>query len=79
MDFMEYKGYIIQTTPYQLAESLEWEIKISIRGARDDKVLLRSFSASNSYPSREEAIRHCFDFGQRIIDGQVDGSTVADL
>ncbi len=75
----QYKEFEIRPTPYQLLESKEWTIKILIVKHTGDAVVMRDFSASNSFPTKEEAVAACFDFGSRIIDGEVEGCSVLDL
>ncbi len=79
MDRIEYEGYTIQAAPYQLAESLEWEINIYIRREHGDHLSERNFKALDSYPTRDEAVRHCLQFGQQIIDGKENDCSVEDL
>lgn len=78
-DRTEYKGYTIQAAPYQLAESLEWEINLYIQRDHGDHVNDKKFSALDSYPTRDEAVRHCLQFGRQIIDGHHNDCSVKDL
>lgn len=79
MTGLEYKGYEIEAVPHQLADSGEWTIEIAIVRDRGNERKYRKFSSSNTYKTREEAIRHSFDFGKQIIDGKVKDYSVADL
>lgn len=79
MDRTSYKGYEIKAVPYQLADSEEWTVNIVILKHRGGQVASREFSASNTFKSRDEAVKHCFAFGGQIIDGKSENSTVADL
>ena len=79
MDQSEYKGYIIQAAPYQRLESLEWEINIFIGRDHGGHLSERKFSALDSFPTRDEAVKHCLQFGQQIIDGQHDDCSVEGL
>ena len=79
MDEMVYKGYVIRAVPYELADSGEWTVTIHIEKHTGDQVASRPFSASNRFKTRQEAIQHCFAFGQQIIDGRVASCTIADL
>lgn len=79
MDILNYKGYEIHATSYQLAETSEWKIEIHIAVFRNDQIKSRQFIAGNRYKTREEAVQHCFNFGERIICGQVVNLSVADL
>jgi len=79
MTGIEYKGYEIEAVPHQLADSGEWTTEIAIVRDRGNERKYRKFGASNTYKTQEEAIQHCFDFGQQIIDGKVKNCSVADL
>lgn len=76
---MTYNGYEIRTVPQQLADSGEWTLKIVILKHRSDQVASRQFNASSTFKSRDEAVKHCFVFGQQIIEGKAENCTVADL
>ena len=78
-DIIEYNGYEIQASPYQLAESKNWTINIYIFKHRGSYVASKNFSLANSYPSREEAVRYCFDFGKKIIDDRIKDFSVGGL
>jgi|CXWL01.1.fsa_nt_gi hypothetical protein len=79
MDRTSYKGYEIKAVPDQLADSQEWTVNIVILKHRGGQVASRQFSASHAFKTRQEAIQHCFAFGQQIIDGKSENCTVADL
>ena len=79
MDTVNYKGFEIQATPYHLTETGHWRINIHIVRHTGDQVRSREFGANNSYPTREEAVQHCFQFGRQIVDGQATNCSVADL
>lgn len=79
MDAVRYKGFLIQATPYQLADSGEFTINISILHDSGSAITSRNFSASNTLKTKQEAIQHCVEFGPQIIDGKVKNCTVTDL
>lgn len=79
MNGVIYKGYEIRAIPRQLADFGEWTVNLVILKHRNDQVATRSFSASNRFQSRDEAIKHCFIFGLQVIDGKAENCTVADL
>ena len=79
MSRIEYKGYIIHATPYQLAEDKKWSINLHIERHTGPDVADRNFSAANTFPTESEAIQHCFRFGKQIIDEKVKGCSVDDL
>ena len=76
---IQYKDFIIQATPYQLADSGKWAMQVYIRRDTGDSVRSRPFSAANTFDTKDEATVHCINFGKQIIDGQVAGCTVDDL
>jgi hypothetical protein len=79
METIEYKGYEIQAVPNRLADTGLWQIAIQILKHRENDTKVRPFSAGDSYKTREEAIRHCYQFGRQIIDGKSANCSVADL
>lgn len=79
MDGMTYNGYEIRAVPHQLADSGEWTVNIVILKHHSDQVASRQFSASNTFKSRDEAVKHCFAFGRQIIDGKSEKCSVKDL
>ncbi len=79
MDVIQYEGFEIHAAPYHLADSEEWQINLHIFRHRESESKSRNFSAANSYKTREKAVKHCFQFGKQIIDGQSANCSVADL
>lgn len=75
MDRVQYKGYVIEAAPHQLADDNRWTVNVNIERHDDKGVDVRPFSASNTFETREEAIQHCLNFGRQIVDGQVSGCT----
>ncbi len=74
-----YKDYLVQATPYKLADSGEWTINISIWHDTGSQVNIRNFSAANTFKTKEVAIQHCINFGRQVIDGKFKNCTVSDL
>lgn len=79
VDSAYYKGYLIQAAPYQLADSGEFTMDISIFHDTGDALNIRNFSAANTFKTEQEAIQNCIEFGRQIIDGKVENCTVTDL
>ena len=75
MRALPYKGYAIEVRTFQIRGSGRWtlDLLISRRGA------LRSFSGPTTYATEAAAIAGCQEFGQSIIDGQVNNLSVDDL
>lgn len=70
MDRIMYKGFEIEAAPYQLADSKKWKLHIVIWEHKGYESVPRPISVSNSYDTKEEALRHCFDFGKKYIDDE---------
>lgn len=75
-----YKGYLIQPTPKQLRDTLEWTLEIHIArdraGERREQLVT---ARSPTFKTFEEAILGGLRFGRDIIDGKVTGCSVAEL
>ena len=52
MSRIEYKGYIIHATPYQLTEDKCWTINIHIKRHTGSGVNDKNFSAANTFPTK---------------------------
>ncbi len=78
MECVEYKGYVIQAAPFPL-ENNHWKINLYIEKHDDQRVKSRHFFAADKYPTRDEAVGHCLNFGQQIINGEVEGLSVSGL
>jgi len=70
MSTMIYKGSEIEAAPSRL-RSGEWTVKIHILTKQGSNTLSRRCDALDTFPTREEAIRHCFDFGKQVIEGKI--------
>lgn len=77
-NYVHYKGYIICPRPHELVEG-GWSQDLTIRIDTGHQVQDKRFSAANTYPTEEEAIKHCINMGRQIIDGKVPGLTVDNL
>ena len=71
-----YEEFEIQPRPYGLADTGEWKVHINILRHTKEKIINRPFTAGGSCPSKEDAIQLCYDFGKKIIDGEVPDCTV---
>jgi hypothetical protein len=78
-EYVNHEGFRIHAAPHQLADSGEWSLNIYIEIDKLSEIVSGHFFTSDSFKSREDAIAHCFNFGKRIIDGQVEGLSVQDL
>ena len=74
-----YQGYTIQSAPHHLAEDEKWRLRIYISVDDHRGVRTREFSADVVYATEQEADIHGVAYGQRLIDGKVEGRSVADM
>ena len=73
------QGVVIETDPQKNPETGEWGTYLVIRRDHPSGPKIRPFEDGHAFPTRLIAVRHCFDYGAAIIDGNVDGLTVEDL
>ena len=76
---VEYQGYTIESAPHPLADGEKWRLHILISVDDSRGVRTREFSAEVVYATEQEADIHGIAFGQRLIDGKVEGQSVMDL
>jgi PilZ domain len=76
---LEYQGYTIQSSPHHLAHGEKWQLRILISMDNHRGVKTREFSADVLYATEQEADIHGIAFGQRLIDGKVEGQSVMDM
>ena len=69
----EYQGFVIDARPHQLVDDGRWSLAISIERHHGDGDTVLSYSAADTFETKEEAIDYCLNFGRQIIDGKVDG------
>jgi hypothetical protein len=72
-----YEGYAIRSTPQYRSEWEKWQLCIVISIRPHGGVKPRQFSSEILYATEQEADSHGIDLGQRIIDGKVEGLSVA--
>ena len=76
---VEYEGYSIHSAPHHLADGEKWQLCIFISVEDHRGVRTRKFSAEVLYATEQEADIHGIAFGQRLIDGKVEGRSVMDM
>lgn len=76
---VEYQGYTIQSAPHHLADGEKWQLRTFISVDDHRGVKAREFSADVLYATEQEADIHGIAFGQRLIDGKVEGRSVTDM
>ena len=74
-----YEGYAIQSSPRYLDEWEKWQLCIVISFKQHGTMNPREFSSEVLYMTEQEADFHGIVFGQHLIDGKVEGSSVADM
>ena len=74
-----YEGYTIQSSPRCLADREQWQLCIVISVEQPGGVKPREFSSEVLYATEQEADIHGIAFGQRLIDGKVEGRSVMDM
>ncbi len=77
--YMEYLGYTIESVPRQSIQRESWQLRIVIVFEDDRGVQRREFQSDTFYLTEQDADLHGIAFGQRLIDGKVDGQSVADM
>ena len=76
---VEYQGYRIHSAPVHQADGQTWRVRVLISVADTRGVHTREFSPEGAYATHQEADIHGITFGQRVIDGKVDGRSVMDM
>lgn len=76
---VEYQGYTIQSAPHHPVGSKKWQLRIFISVDDHRGVKTREFSVAVVYATAQEADIHGIAFGQRLIDGKVEGRSVTDM
>ena len=76
---VEYQGYTIHSAPQHIPELELWQLHIFI--SVDDHLCIRSweFYPVVLYKTEQEADIHGIAFGQRLIDGSMEGRSVTDM
>jgi hypothetical protein len=77
---VKYQGYTIQSSPRYEANWEKWRLRIFI-SVEDHHQIIRSreFSSEVLYKTEQEADINGITFGQRLIDGKVEGRSVKDM
>ena len=76
---VEYEGYTIHSTPHYQTDLEQWRLRIFISFEDHRGVRTREFSSEVLYATEQEADIHGTTFGQRLIDGKVEGQSVMDM
>ena len=76
---IQYEGYTIQSSPRCRAGGEKWQLCIVIAFEQPSGVNTREFSADGLYATEQEADIHGITFGERLIDGKMEGQSVMDM
>jgi hypothetical protein len=76
---VEYEGYTIHSTPQYQTDSAQWRLRIVISFMDHQGVRTREFSSEVLYATEQEADIHGATFGQRLIEGKVEGQSVLEM
>ncbi len=77
-DYVEYKGYQIIPAPYPLRDG-GYSIHVVIAHHTGPAVRERPFTADGHFDREEDANIAAIEFGEQIIDGEVEGVSVEGL
>lgn len=75
----EYQSYTIESAPQRAPQGEKWRIRIYISVQDSRGIQTREFACDTLYASEQEADLHGIAFGQRVIDGKMEGQTVWDM
>ena len=78
MNVVPYKGFAIEVRTFQVRGSGRWTLDLLI-GRIGKGRSLRAFSGPDTFPTEQDAVAACCEFGRRIIDGKVRDYSVDDL
>jgi hypothetical protein len=67
---LQYKGYRIESIP-QKNQDGNWTINIEIQKSIPNGIDMKPYSTQNSFESIEDAISAGFEFGIKIINGNI--------
>ena len=65
---IEYNGYVIEPTTRFKDDQDCWTLEVRI-SPTDGNSRVRRCRASNTYPSKVEAVERCLRLGRQIVDG----------
>ncbi len=75
----EYNGYTIASNPLYEPTGNKWQLRIYISVHHAQGVRTRELASDSWYATESEADIHGLAFGQRVIDGKVEGWSVWDM
>ena len=72
---LAYLDYEIEPQPSRAPDSNEWTVSVKLWRNHHGELSSQLVSMSNKFASREDAVRHGFVFGQKVIDGDIQPRT----
>ncbi len=75
MSSLTYRGFTITPRTFQIRGSGRWTLDLVIT----HRWRRRAFSGPTTFRSEQAAVRGCFAYGRRIIDGLVPDCSLEDL
>ena len=76
---LEYQGYTIQSSSHHQEDGEKWQLRIFVSVDNLRGVKTREFAFDVLYATEQKADIHGIAFGQRLIDGKIDGQSVMDM
>lgn len=76
---VEYRGCTIQSAPRRVRGCEKWGLYIVLSVDDIRNVRTREYASDAVYATEQEAEIHGIAYGQRIIDGKVEGRAVIDM
>lgn len=70
---MIFNGCEVEALPEQDPKNHQWIVHLNIRKNKRGTVVSEDFRLTETYPTEKEAINRCWDYGQKIIDGEIKG------
>tara|TARA_B100001964_G_C14050781_1_gene516929 strand:- start:49 stop:339 length:291 start_codon:yes stop_codon:yes gene_type:complete len=72
-DYVPEEGYGIKPAPDYLQDLERWSLNLYIIRDEGQDRLEENFSAADTYETKEEAVKHCYNLGRKIIDAKYGG------
>ena len=81
MAAVEYKDFELLPCPYQLRNTNEWIVRVTIRkqNSSSSEIRKKQFCSSKIFQKRKDADHHAILFGKEIIDGKHQHASVDNL
>lgn len=70
---MIYHGCEIEALPEQNQKNHQWFIRLKIIKHERERLVSKDYSLTETFLTQKEAINRCWDYGQKIIDGEIKG------